>query len=440
MQRKQIALAALALVAFTQAQAVTRMTGASASSIAYVEALATTGVCASNNVSVFVRGTSSVTNALGNNFTVKCNSGNFTGTTENEVQIDVNGGSINSVLFSTAGTAEPLAGNGNFLPSTTAGCTAVNGTGALSFLSGSKLKICSSTAALTAGKSVGGFTDVEPAIFTAMGVLTGDYSAGTVPATFSQAFAVGASKSLYEALQTAQGLTVGATDVANQPTIGKAQIVALINNNDFNDAKNQGPAFLVPGTTQTNITYCRRPNTSGTQAAAELYFLQNPTATGALGGASTIHDPSTGANNATVVVDNGTGKTLTVQLNSGTGDVKKCLNNNTTAANSFAFGLLSAENNPIGTTDTYRIVKVQGASTTAGVAGDSQTANAVKGLYDYVYESALFNPTGNAVLDLINANIKTGTGTPGVFLNINSATPESNFTRNGSSVNAYTSN
>ena len=64
-----IALAALATIAATQAQAVTRITGASASSIGYVEALSNTGVCANNDVSVFVRGTSSVTNALGNNFT-----------------------------------------------------------------------------------------------------------------------------------------------------------------------------------------------------------------------------------------------------------------------------------------------------------------------------------------------------------------------------------
>ena len=68
----------------------------------------------------------------------------------------------------------------------------------------------------------------------------------------------------------------------------------------------------MPTTTETNITYCRRPSTSGTQAAAEVYFLQNPTASGALGGAATAHEPATvsatPANN-TVVVNNGTGNT-----------------------------------------------------------------------------------------------------------------------------------
>ena len=455
MQIKHIALAALATIAATQAQAVTRITGASASSIGYVEALSNTGVCANNDVSVFVRGTTSVTNALGNNFTVKCNSGNFAGTTENEVQIDVNGGSLNAILFSDVGTSEVLAGNGNFLPATTSGCTGVAGTGGLSFLNGTKLKVCASNAALTAGKSIGGFMDIEPQIFQAQGVIAGDYSASVVPATFSQAFAVGVSPALYAALQADQGLTSGATDVANQPTIGRAQINAIINSNDFNDAKNKGPKFLVPTTTQTNLTYCRRPATSGTQMGAEVYFLQAVLGTGPLSGFGSIHDPSyltgsapagaaTVTNGGTVVVDNATGNTLTVQLNSGTGDVKKCLNrqavNSLTSAGTFAIGLLSAENNPVGTSDTYRIVKLNGASTTAGTSTDSQTANAIKGTYDYVFESVVFDPHGNAVLGLINSNVKTGAGTPGVFLNFNSATPESNYTRNGSSVNAYSSN
>lgn len=458
MQIKHIALAALATIAATQAQAVTRITGASASSIGYVEALSNTGVCTNNDVSVFVRGTSSVTNALGNNFTVKCNSGNFSGTTDNEVQIDVSGGSLNAIMFSDAVAAadasSPLVNNGNFLPSTTTGCTGVAGTGALSFLNGTKLKVCASNAALTAGKSIGGFMDLEPQIFQAQGVVAGDYSGSVSPAVFSQAFAVGVSSALYQALQADQGLTVGATDVANQPTVGRAQIAAIIDNNDFNGAKNNGAKFLVSSAnagSQTNLTYCRRPATSGTQMGAEVYFLQAVLGTGNLAGAGSIHEPSylTGAapSGVTTVVNGGSVQAgnVSVQLNSGTGDVKKCLNRasvNSQAVTSgtFAIGLLSAENNPVGTTDSYRLVKINGASTTGGTSTDSQTTNAIKGTYDYVFESVVFNPHNNAVLNLINTNVKTGSGTPGVFLNINSATPESQFTRNGSSVNVYTSN
>jgi len=443
MQRKHIALATLAMIAATQSFAVTNVSGASASAIGYVEAL--TAACSAGNVSVFVRGAS--TNALGNNFTVVCNSGNFAGTTENEVRFDVSGGSLNAIMFSgsvaAADSASPLVGNGSFLPSAaTTACPAAVATSPLSGFLGSN-------AALTSAKSVGGFMDLEPAIFKGQGVIAGNYTTKT--ANFSQAFAVGVSKDLYEALQTAQTLTVGATDPANQPSLSRAQLSALIDNNDFGAAKNNGPKFLVPTTTQTNITYCRRPATSGTQMGAEVYFLQ-----ALQKGAGSIHEPSyltglapadvsTAVNGGSVVVDNGTGNTLTVQLNSGTGDLVKCLNravvnNQAVTAGTFAFGFLSAENNPVGSSNTYRLVKLNGSSTTEGAVNDSQTKNALTGNYDYVFESVLFNPTNNKVLTAINTNVKTGSGTPGVFLNKNAPAPESNVTRNGSSLNALTFN
>ena len=96
-----------------------------------------------------------------------------------------------------------------------------------------------------------------------------------------------------------------------------------------------------------------------------------------------------------------------MKVNSGSSDVKGCLN-----AAGFAFGMLSAENNPIGGSDTYRFVKLNGQEFSEGVAGASQTAAAIAGKYDYVFESALFNPTGSAVLDLINSKVVTGSGTP----------------------------
>ncbi len=469
MQIKHIALAAMAVVAASQAQAFTNVTGASASSVGYVESLnsiCNNGTAAAPTVAVYVRrstvtlpnGTTAVnTGALGNSFTVACPV-NFAGTADNEVRFDVAGGSLNAILkAATTPTTETGVANGTFLPSQAGNtnCTATAGTGPLAFL-GTRLNICATSVATASGKSVGGFMDVEPAIFKAQNVIKGTYAA--TPATFSQAFALGVSKELYEALQAAQGLTVGAVNAANQPSIGKAQVVSIINNVDFNDAKNLGASFLVPGTAKTNLTYCRRPNTSGTQMSAELYFLNNPTASGKLAGADSSHEPQvfdsvTAANN-TVVVDNGTGNTLTVIANNGTGDVKNCLNHTAPAATTanpnpapvtpagdFAIGILSAENNPVATNslDTYRLVKINGASTTDGAANDQQTANATKGLYDFVFESVVFNPSNNAVLKAINSGVKT-TNTPGLFLNTNSATPESNFGRNGSSTNNYQSN
>lgn len=437
MKLTQVVVASLALIAVSQqAQAVTRVTGASATAINIVEALSTNNVCPSNSVLVYKRGTS--TSSLGNNFTVRCTSGNFGTSGENEVQFDVNAGSLSAIIYSTAGSAESLAGNGGFLPSTTAGCTGVAGSGSLAFLTGTKLQNCSSSAALTAGKSVGGFLDVEPNLFKAAGLISGSYTVRA--ATFSQVFGVAVSKDLYEALQGAQGLTVGIANStpANQPTISKAQLASLISNFDFNDAKNLGPKFLVPGTAQTNLTYCRRPNTSGTQAGAEAYFLGNPGLTGPLAGALAIHDP-VNEGDADVVVDNGTGNTVTYRVNATSGNTRTCLD-----AAGFAFGFLSAENNPVGT-NNYRFVKLSQADFAEGVAGSSQTATAIKGAYDYVFESVLFNPNASStvafkVLDLINKSIKSGPTTPGVFLNVNSTTPESQFTRGGNSLAPYTTN
>lgn len=436
MQIKQIALATLAVVAVAQAQAVTRVSGASATSIAYVEALATNNSCPSNNVSIYKRGTSSTT--LGNNFTVKCNSGNFAGTTENEVQFDVSGGSLSAILTTIEGQRwEGGTYDGRFLSSTINGCTFTKGEGLLRFLSGDQLAVCSEAAPLDIYKSVGGFMSFEPSLFQAQGVLGSDYMNRISSANFSQVFGVAVSRDLYEALQADQGLIAGSTTPANQPNISRAQIVSMINSVDFNDAKNKGPKFLVPSTARTNITYCRQSSKVDTQAVAELYFLQNPSASGVLGGLSHAHAPaerSPVVANNTLVVNNGTGNTFTVKVRYDTADVASCLN-----APGFAFGVLSATENPlVQANQTYRFVKLNGQEFSEGFAGATQKAAAITGKYDFVFEGALFNPTNSAVLDLINSRMSLG-GYPGLFLNINSLTPDSKFTRGGSSVNAYQS-
>jgi len=467
MQIKQIALATLALAAMAQAQAYTNVSGASASSIGYVESL--NAACplqadgVTSGLNVFVR---SSAGALGNNFTVTCTTGNFGTTSENEVRFDVNGGSLNAILFSTASTeAGASTVFGGFLPANTA-CAKVLAPTALSFLndgtgtavSTARMFGCGTTAALNAEKSVGGFLDVEPAIFKAQGVVAGDYTPGVTQANFSQAFAVGVSPALYAALQTAQGITpVTAAQITAgmtgaepqfQPSISKSQLASVINNINSNQAKVLGAKFLAPTlAAATDLYYCRRPNTSGTQQTAELYFLNAVVATGSLAGAGTIHAPSTGANQLV-----NTATKLKTVLNSGTGDVKKCLNTGVatyaTPAGAYAVGILSAENNPVATNDAYRLVKVQGTSVTDGLATSSQTTTAIAGQYDFVYESVFFDAdaftsagtTTNAVLTLINANVKTGAGTPGVFLNSNAgAAAESKFSRGGKSVNLYQS-
>ena len=70
----------------------------------------------------------------------------------------------------------------------------------------------------------------------------------------------------------------------------------------------------MPTTTETNITYCRRPvlRHRALRLLQEVYFLQNPTASGALGGAATLSRTCNRVGypaNNTVVVNSSTGNT-----------------------------------------------------------------------------------------------------------------------------------
>jgi len=52
----------------------------------------------------------------------------------------------------------------------------------------------------------------------------------------------------------------------------------------------------------------------------------------------------------------------------------------------------------------------------------------------------LFNPTGNALLDLMNNQMLVGAPTAGLFLNASSVAPETACGRGGNSVAPYVCN
>lgn len=429
------AIAFSSVLILHSAQSATKISGSSALATNIVKTLATTNFCPNNNVTVYRLSTT--TNTLGEVFTVKCNSGNFGTSGENEVQFDTSGGSLGAILLSDKGSSEPKASDGNFLPASTAGCVGTNGTGSLSFLDSTKFRTCPASATLLRGKSVGGFMDVEPQIFEVNGLISGHYGQYARSTSFSHVIGVAVSQDLYEAMQNEQGLTAGIVNSTpkNQPTVSRAQISAMISSVDYNDAKFKGPNFLVPSTTQSNITHCRYPETSGTQAAANSYFLGSPGLTGQLGGMILPHDPSV-ANSPDEIVSTGSnGKSMTFKIVSGVSGMIRCLN-----AKGFAIGFLSAENNPIGTSDTYRFIKMNRIEMSEGITNATQTATAISGEYDFVFEASIFNPNNNSLLSIINESFSAGAESPGVFLNIFSTTPESNFTRNGSATGIFTSN
>lgn len=144
-----------------------------------------------------------------------------------------------------------------------------------------------------------GFADVEAAIFGADTTNLNAISTVDVP------FGVGVSLGLYHELQAVEGLTVGADDVADMPTLSRTQIAALFNgtisnwstikstdgsksvgsvavtfghsgSTCYDGTKNStaadctAPPAVLPST--TSVFFCERGQTSGTQQTAQIFF------------------------------------------------------------------------------------------------------------------------------------------------------------------------
>lgn len=429
MKLSKLMIAAIAVCGASQAMAagVTRLTGSSASSINVVRGAV--NMCVANGGSALVYKTSAATNALSNQFTVTCSTDFDATVTANELRVNVANGSESAITNAAAYASSTTTG---FLVPT-GSCTALPaGTEALSFLTAGQMLNCGTTLADTS-KSDGGFMDEEGTVFNTS-YDAGDFS----PAGFSQVFGIAVNATLYNDLQayqkTAAGGNVvpatcaaGDTTPACQPSLSRAQITSLINASTSNPAKTGGLAYLVGAASQTagltnKITYCKRPQSSGTQQGAQLYFL-NYDALGSLGGKESV-------------IGNVTLSKYAAVENASSSNVKSCLNAST-AADGYKFGSLSMENNPIGGTDTYRFVRLNEVAATEGVAGATQTATAIAGRYDYVYELSAYCPAGTCapIIDGIKANVGAGASSPGIFV----TGVESRFGRGGNSNKPYAS-
>jgi hypothetical protein len=437
MKFSKLMLATLAVCGASQAMAAgtTRLTGASASLInvvkgaqalcATAKGLTSTTLTAAD-FKVYITGSNG--SSLGNWVTAKC-SADFAGTTVDVLAVNVNGGSESAVTsaadgFSSAAGAAPIPAAFVLPVSTTltaavasASAAAGQGFGALSFLpAGTLFNNGAVTTAASANTefalSEGGHMDVEGKFFPTASALEAaglvDPSA-YVSAGFSQAFGVAVSKDLYEALQAAQaaslpGCAIGATNVACQPSLTRGQISAAIGSDTSSTGPKSKGANLFGLTTNVKLTYAKRPPTSGTQQSAQLYFLD--------------YD---GSGKQTVVASGATVTTkyLASELASS-GNIRSFLTAGT--ATDYRFGILSAENNPIGGSDTYRFVKLNGVAVTEGVAGASNTATAIKGDYDFVFDSVAFCNVGGApgtcpdILVALDGALPAGSSSAGLIL------------------------
>lgn len=243
---------------------------------------------------------------------------------------------------------------------------------------------CSGT---IAGLADAGLSDVEPALLEA----TVNAGAGRNVSNLDSEgfvqniFGVAVNKKLYLALQKAQGLvaasaTVVDEDAAKQPSLPipfvRGALTGQLLGNDPTTKK--GWNLVVPTSVDAaimskKINVCRRAAGSGTQAASNAFFANNP-----CGGAD-IYSPANAGGSI------GATGALAVVAGSSTGAVESCLG--TTAQNAagdaYALGVIGRENNPLanGGDKGYRFVKLSGVA--------PERANVINSSYEFVVESTM---------------------------------------------------
>jgi hypothetical protein len=438
------AISAGAANAYTDTATNLYLTGASAirNNVAYAaRAQCTTD---GGTLTLFKNGAS--TSALANQMAYVC-SVPMAGTGITTIIQTSTGGSLNSILGMSNVAAKQQQPVG-----LTTGCAApVAGTAALAGFS-----VRAGCALEAAAPSDGGFSDVEfaPVIEQVEGLNAGidgfalsDVVQGTTGV--GQAFGIAVSDTLYKALQTAQGLAacgagLGDATPACQPSVSRADVVSLVNSNEFAPQKNGVSPFGLAGSPV--IEYARRVSTSGTQSSAQVYFL----GLGCLNGPNFGQLDIVGGNTETVAVVPLTAN-YSYSVNSGTSDVIARLG---LAGN--VFGVVSAENVPTGSAAAagWRFVKLNGNHIADGVLNK---ANAIAGNYDFWFEAVSYKgPVAKtdaneaALIDALAAKMgltvaSGGAVTRGIFVVADNPAGESyittpaevsKFARGGSSPNS----
>ncbi len=254
---------------------------------------------------------------------------------------------------------------------------------------------------LTAQPPDAGLSDVEPSLFTgqnqpgAYSTYSTDFTGLNVVSTNQVLFAPIVNEAFRDALQAVQGLTVGAEDVDNVPSLTTAQLTAIFtgqigNWNEFLDvngvAITANPAVtaanLDPQNTEAKV--CVRTNGSGTNATFRANIVRQECIAGAPNTLTfSFGNPELVANQSSGLMD-------------GCVDVADNRDSNGNPAK-WAIGYNATERNPgpaYGRGD-YRFIKVDGVAATS--------ENAVRGIYTY-YGEASFQFRGDVATYVDVAN------------------------------------
>ncbi|MEW5789142.1 MAG: hypothetical protein AB1899_14945 [Pseudomonadota bacterium] len=251
----------------------------------------------------------------------------------------------------------------------------------------------------------GGFLDVEPALWSDLfpaGTNSDTYGT-TASAGIGQLFGIAVSTDLYRAMQASQGITsaactdgVGNDDWRNpacMPNISKAQYTSVASQTGGYHSDWQFLAGAAGAGQEVKL--CRRVVTSGTQASSNAFFMDSPCNRAAATGGELFPASAADSGSPFIVVEN-----------SGTSDVKKCIDAANTSATQMAIGVVSLENDPLAETQTdrndYRFVKLDGVSPEnwGGLTGDDGLArqNALDGSYGFAMELTYFVAGSGSVL------------------------------------------
>lgn len=294
------------------------------------------------------------------------------------------------------------------------------------------------TNALVAKPEYFGFSDVSSKVFAAKGQLVAQTAGNTYTTDISvgagQGFGIVVSPALYTLLQADQGVGTGI------PSISKAQYASLMT-----QTAGTWGTLLPNGTAHpasATVTLARRSLSSGTQASAELFFLDNPCSSGAapIGGAGTaVVGNAAGQNFGEIIVkQEGSSDAVLAEM----------------AATPYAIGVVSLEN--IQPASSWKYVAIDGVFPGTANAPEWQRKNILNGSYGYAYETFMHKSTKStisaAILNNINdfsnaiiadmgvgANLATSNGLFGDALAANAdlGAETSHYSRSGNECGVY---
>jgi hypothetical protein len=360
----------------------------------------TTSSLGSGNFRSIVCANSTVTNGTGGTYVSKINTDfiDFAGTPYAEVRLNTEGSFSAVLLLNT-----PLNPN----PAVWDAASGAAGAASAVYPAGSV--------------RVGGLLDLEPTAFPSSTIGANTLFTAT-PAGFAQTFGVAVTKDLYGAMFAAQQTsgfipatcTLASTGIpACVPSIGKAQMATIMADNPFNAAYSNGLGFLtgVVADNGKELRYVRRVDNSGTQAAAQNYFLGLPCSKNGLSivAQPTSDDEAGGLKDALVT-------SIRVLAAPGTGDVladlTKLDSDPLTAGDQpiYGIGVVSGENNVAA---NWQWIRVGGApigeNSVPATAGITNSATLRNGTYDFYYESVYMggSAAGNAFWTTVSAALNS---------------------------------